>query len=536
MPVMICTNSATELSMTKGQEPIVHSWEYITNAEGKKILDTLFVCLVNPPTNVHFDDLPMHVVLLTRTSVTTSVRLPDDTYLKISRNQVEILPNFAMTDYASQGKTHFQNVVDLGHSDSHQAYYTALSRGTTAAGTLILSGFHPQKIQGGASGALRQEFHELELLDEITTLQFYGNLNTKIMVEERHSTLIAAFRKMKGEEFVPKLMHRTLQWGPGDPYLEWAHTHKETTTDSLGKHREGPEAALKQPFKKQKKSGNSMTTNVRRDSDLFLVSGLPEGTQWSNNSCAYDAIITVLFNTWKENPLGNNEAWSEINNSLMIELINGFNNYMARLTLTQQGQTLENVREQMQQRLISISTEFGFGLFTSISSVLQLVLQYNEAVTSCMQRCTVPTHPAIQERLNNRTCLITTFPSIGQSLQQHLDNFQHKLGSHCSVCNQQQIRITTFHCLPPLLAFEWPAGVTPSLPDIITVTAEDQQTFALKGVIYYGQNHFTAHVKLRSGTWYHDGMVTGCALTLQPLLQQNLNTPICAIYSRLTIT
>lgn len=224
MPVMICTNSATELSMTKGQEPIVHSWEYITNAEGKKILDTLFVCLVNPPTNVHFDDLPMHVVLLTRTSVTTSVHLPDDTYLKISRNQVEILPNFAMTDYASQGKTHFQNVVDLGHSDSHQAYYTALSRGTTAAGTLILSGFHPQKIQGGASGALRQEFHELELLDEITTLQFYGNLNTKIMVEERHSTLIAAFRKMKGEEFVPKLMHRTLQWGPGDPYLEWAHS------------------------------------------------------------------------------------------------------------------------------------------------------------------------------------------------------------------------------------------------------------------------------------------------------------------------
>jgi hypothetical protein len=215
----------------------------------------------------------------------------------------------------------------------------------------------------------------------------------------------------------------------------------------------------------------------------------------------------------------------------MIELINGFNNYTARLITTQHGQSLENVHEQMQWGLIGVSTEFGFGLFTSISSVLQLVLQHNEAVTSCMRRCTVPTHPAIQERLDNKTCLITTFPSIGQSLQQHLDNFQHELGSHCRVCNQQQIRITTFYCLPPLLAFEWPGGVTPSLPDIITVTAEIQQAYALKGVIHYGQNHFTAHVKLTSGTWYHDGMVTGRALALQPLLQQNLNTAICAIYS-----
>ncbi|KAF8236801.1 hypothetical protein L208DRAFT_1187659, partial [Tricholoma matsutake] len=58
----------------------------------------------------------------------------------------------------------------------HQAYYTALSRGSTAAGTLILTGFHPHKIQGGASGALWQEFCELELLDSITTLQFHEEL------------------------------------------------------------------------------------------------------------------------------------------------------------------------------------------------------------------------------------------------------------------------------------------------------------------------------------------------------------------------
>ena len=29
---------------------------------------------------------------------------------------------------------------------------------------------------------------------------------------------------------------------------------------------------------------------------------VPIGTQWQNNSCAYDAVITILFNIWHDNP------------------------------------------------------------------------------------------------------------------------------------------------------------------------------------------------------------------------------------------
>ena len=50
----------------------------------------------------------------------------------------------------------------------------------SAAGTLILGGFHPSKIMGGASGALHQEFHELEFLDKITTLHYNSRLSMKI--------------------------------------------------------------------------------------------------------------------------------------------------------------------------------------------------------------------------------------------------------------------------------------------------------------------------------------------------------------------
>jgi hypothetical protein len=115
MPVMICANSATELSITKGQEAVVHSWDSTADSKGKNVLNTLFVQLLNPPTDVNIDGLSQHVVPLMKNSVPTSVQLPDDTCLNISQNQVEVLPNFAMTDYALQGKTRLQNVVDLGH-------------------------------------------------------------------------------------------------------------------------------------------------------------------------------------------------------------------------------------------------------------------------------------------------------------------------------------------------------------------------------------------------------------------------------------
>ena len=75
-----------------------------------------------------------------------------------------------MTDFGSQGKTCPNNPVDLNNLLTHQSYYTALSRSATAQGTVILQGFDPHKITGYASGALHQEFHELELFDEITAL------------------------------------------------------------------------------------------------------------------------------------------------------------------------------------------------------------------------------------------------------------------------------------------------------------------------------------------------------------------------------
>jgi len=325
---------------------------------GKKMKNRLWIV-----TPVQLDGLPLNIVPLTKSSVATTCFLPDNSPLEILCSQPDVLPNFAMTDFASQGKTQVNNVVDLRYIQSHQGYYTSLSRGTSAAGTLILGGFHPSKITEGASGALRQEFCKLELLDEITTLHYKNKLPRNIAMADCRNTLIALFRKTKGSEYMPSKMHRAIRWNKRDPYLEseeltgqkveWRIVEsisakktqlasecstndnksyiptkgsalKEQDQSSRGLKRVGPSNANlpRACFKRFKSYHNVVSdTNTTHLSPHVLV---PIGTQWQNNSCAYDAICMVLFNIWHEDLEEMMLSWNKINNNLLNTLTTAF--------------------------------------------------------------------------------------------------------------------------------------------------------------------------------------------------------------------
>ncbi|KAJ6623683.1 hypothetical protein B0H10DRAFT_1742915, partial [Mycena sp. CBHHK59/15] len=191
MPVMIKSNEAIELCVTKGQEAVVVGWDSSIGPSGQKILDTLFVRLVKPPRDIQIPDLPLNVVPLGRTSNHVTCLLRDDSLLSLMREQVMVLPNFSMTDYGSQGKGQNENVVHLNNCKNHHNYYVALSRGYTADGTCNIQGFDSKKITSRISGHLRQEFRELELLDEITKLRHEGSLPRKVTGIYRGQLLIS---------------------------------------------------------------------------------------------------------------------------------------------------------------------------------------------------------------------------------------------------------------------------------------------------------------------------------------------------------
>ncbi|KAJ3818192.1 hypothetical protein F5880DRAFT_1440296, partial [Lentinula raphanica] len=158
LPVIIRYNFATELSITKGQKGSVYAWHTGQGNFGQQVIETVFVLLDNPPSDIKLQNLPLNVVPISRRKTTGYVALPDDTKICITRTQVDILPGFAMTAHASQGQSLTSNAVDLNTLNDHHGWYTALSRSRSANQTLILQGFDSSKITGGASGALRREY------------------------------------------------------------------------------------------------------------------------------------------------------------------------------------------------------------------------------------------------------------------------------------------------------------------------------------------------------------------------------------------
>ncbi|KZV98464.1 hypothetical protein EXIGLDRAFT_712983 [Exidia glandulosa HHB12029] len=176
MPVIIKKNLATECGVTNGAEGTVVDWIATPLPDNKYALDVVFIQLFRNKT-MQIPGLPKGIVPIYAVKEVIDCHLLDDTIMTIQREQVQMLPNFGMTDYNSQGKTRLENVVDLNNMKTHQAYYTALSRSASADGTIILQGFDRRKIVGGASRELRTEFQDLELLAEMTRLEFQHQLS-----------------------------------------------------------------------------------------------------------------------------------------------------------------------------------------------------------------------------------------------------------------------------------------------------------------------------------------------------------------------
>ncbi|KAF8872047.1 hypothetical protein BD779DRAFT_1386038, partial [Infundibulicybe gibba] len=493
MPVMIRTNSATELCITRGQEGWVYGWQAEVGSRGQNVLGVLFVKLANPPQSVKFDGLPENVVPLLRTSTTTLCNLPDDSTISVTRSQVEVLPNFAMTDYASQGKTRAYNVVDLNNCYLHQSYYTALSRSASAAGTIILQGFDAKKITGGASGALRQEFRELEFLDEITRLTYEGNLHPSV-TGDRRNTLIATYRLLKGETYFPTMIHGALRWSKSDPYLGAdlppipSRIPKRRVSESAEQNKHSKKIKPEPAFQKKRHE--------------IAQHSMPLGTKWEANSCAYDAVVTILYNVWRDDTIVWTERFNALNMELLGVLSTGFQNHMSG------RYTLENVRDYFRRALHrSAEGRFIWGQFASVHSIVEYALRAREPIISSELRC-----PNGHTMDRNTIVLLNSCLINAVVTHQNRDNnggFRVITSSKCTACDGNLYRQSSYVRAPPLLAFDVAeCGPGYVVEDRVLVAVDNHSwSYNLRGVIYYGHAHFTARIVTTDGVvWYYDGI------------------------------
>lgn len=271
---------------------------------------------------------------------------------------------------------------------------------------------------------------------------------------------------------------------------------------------------------------------------------VPLGTQWHNNSCAYDAIITTLFNIWYDpNPASESESLTtsfEDTQCIMFNaLIQSFHTHKSTSGVESGSATfsLEEIRDYFRRRLARLSQEFTFGIYTSIQSISEYLFHAEEIVTTSDISCPEG-HNEIgrnqQSSTSNYQIIVVGIAQI--SLQACMNDFSFELGSKCMTCDANLMKHTVFVQTPPLLAFDISNGLIVSIKPVLWILCDGNRVrYVLRGVIYFDNQHFTERIITSSGmVWFHDGIFTGRSLVyesqgLTPITTENA---VMAFYVR----
>jgi hypothetical protein len=514
MPVMIRNNDATELCITKGQEGFVVGWQAKKGPHGKRILDTLFVKLDKPSKTIEIPGLPDNVVPLVKGTKTITCTFPSDLKESIERQQVWVLPNFAMTDYAAQGKTRPYNVVHLNSCHTHMSYYTCLSRSASAAGTIILQGFEPSIVTRGCAKYLRQELREQEILDEITRLRYEGSLPSCVIGYTRNS-LIRNFQNWKGTGYVPEKTDAPLRWSESDPMdILPVVTDSAWQIIKRGKDKKAEKPKEASTFVPAKGSvavkhkldhDNEIDIKKKSKKTLKPKSSIKLGLQWDavNYSCAYDSLFVILYHIWNIDPLRWTTNFTEINQDYLGALAAGFNKVL------QGTLTLENVRDELRHDLHNLDpTKFPMGKNgASVGQLTFEMLKYekNNAVAEVICSDCGNAYE-VDDTLGY---VLHASDPIPASTSKWIGSIQKPSTEICGGCSGEMIEHVSYAEVPKIIILEYPYCNTQTSQNVKFVVNGEEVLLSLRGIIYHGDNHFTSRVFSSEGkVWFHDGITT----------------------------
>jgi hypothetical protein len=448
------------------------------------------------------------------------------------------LPNFAMTDYSSQGRTRPENIVDLSNCRNHQSYYTCLSRSASADGTIILQGFDARQITGGASGYLRQEFRDLELLDEITRLRYNDVLPASIQGSDRN-TLLKLYLEWKGSNYVPPNIPPAIGWKSSD-YMSITHHssidgwHAVSTRSALStplvsmqqtsstldrekhhKHLKLPEdqnsmITLKHGACKSKRKGSIENPNAREGTlckrPKLKHGSIDEikGTIWDseNYSCAYDAMLTCLYALWIEGPLLWTAQWQKlclVMTCLTSKYEEVHNDFI----------TMEQARDEIRLLLNCINpNHFPYGHEgTSITDLTYQLFQNQKLEVTTNSLCICTNDP--QEMNNTYSCILELRPQFKGKLHRFLNHvLTQSQPRPCISCNET-ISLTRNIVQAPSTIFFIINDADIEVNRIFSFGGQLPLKYVLKAIIYLGSFHYTLRVITNENkVLFHDGIQT----------------------------
>ena len=248
------------------------------------------------------------------------------------------------------------------------------------------------------------------------------------------------------------------------------------------------------------------------------------GTKWQNNSCAYDAIITILFNIWYDpNPEPSTTSFEDTQCDLFNALIQSFHSHCDK-SLTSSSQvvsangsttfSLEEIRDYFRHCLARLSQEFTFGSYTCIQSIAKYLFCAEEIVTTSNVSCPEGHNGNPRNQQSSTSSYqIIILGTAKNSLQACMDDFSLELVSKCMTCDTYLMKHTTFIQAPPLLTFDISTRISLvfSINLILWILCDSTHVqYVLRG--YQNSEGRSYEVTLKAGGWGYGRLgVTGSA-------------------------
>ena len=223
-----------------------------------------------------------------------------------------------------------------------------------------------------------------------------------------------------------------------------------------------------------------------------------------------------------------------MNSELLCMLATGYSDHQLKLT------SLEDVRDTLRRKLSLLEpSRFSWGRYTSAVALMQqLLMPLEMPVTSSQLTCTSGHHVHSSSR-DNYHCIQHAGTNTYLSITDWIQNYQESSSHRCQQCNNGLVRKYTFVSTPGLLVFEF-EGMQNIQPEsritIQTHHCRTTKTYALQGVVYFGESHYTSRI-IPNGNqvWFHDGMDTGDLLRYEGLLTSTTNLSSSSCYGKCAI-
>ena len=317
-----------------------------------------------------------------------------------------------------------------------------------------------------------------------------------IITGDTRNAVISSFRKWKGAQYVPKVVHPAKRWSKRDPLLE-----SQTDSYDFSQLRLKNAAVLvKSKLRNTAKSENtievipSLTTLPNAPATLFpeahfapqrtkrdrsesitddrTISTVPNtkkrrhdnisdqvnnaiqhsrplGMKWSENSCAYDSLFTILFNIWQRDHQRWNFVFSQLGNEFCTLLSQEFERYRKKETHLEAG------RDVVRRELGKVNRLLRFGKYTSIEQVCGTIFSISEIVYEVYYQC-----PSRHRFLYSQESSIfleasNSFTYRSTSRWMETNSWQGTNRCQLETCGLRVSIEISFSIAPPLLALEF---------------------------------------------------------------------------------